>query len=313
MSLAAIVARRLLWTIPLLLGIIFVTFAFLRAAGGSPFRPPEGYIAVPYSLERELVAYYRLDDPFPVQYLTYVKNVATLNFGPSLTNRYVSVDDVIRNSFPVTAELVLLAAACAVPLGILLGLVAALRRTTAVDVAATSFATLLLVVPIFFVSFVLSRYVVFDWRLVPAGWDGWRSKVLPTLTLALAPAGYIARLIRAQVVETLQEDYVRTARAKGLRAGRVIVVHVLRNSLGPFFAAAVPMLALLITGALFVERDFRVPGASIVFLEAARTRDYPMLLGVTVALATVVLAVNLVADVLLAAIDPRLREGAPVR
>ena len=128
------------------------------------------------------------------------------------------------------------------------------------------------------------------------------------LRLSLAPAGYIARLVRASVVETLGEDYVRTAQAKGLRRSRVVVVHVLRNSLVPVLSAAVPMLALLITGAFFVEQYFGIPGASNAFLTAARVRDFPMLMGMTVVLAAIVLVVNLITDVVIALLDPRVLE-----
>jgi len=134
-------------------------------------------------------------------------------------------------------------------------------------------------------------------------------RILPSLALALAPAGYIARLVRSAVVETLNEDYVRTARAKGLYLKRILWVHVVRNSLVPLLSAAMPMLALLITGALFVEEFFGIPGAATTFLDAARTRDYPLLLGLTVGVATIVLAANLVADIILAVIDPRVRES----
>ena len=126
--------------------------------------------------------------------------------------------------------------------------------------------------------------------------------------LSLAPVGYIARLVRASVVETLGEDYIRTAQAKGLRRGRVVLVHVLRNSLVPVLSAAVPMLALLITGAFFVEEYFGIPGASNAFLTAARVRDFPMLMGLTVVLAAVVLVVNLITDVVIALLDPRVLE-----
>jgi ABC-type dipeptide/oligopeptide/nickel transport system permease component len=186
---------------------------------------------------------------------------------------------------------------------------AAVRRSSLVDYLATSAATVLLVVPVFFVSYVLSRYLALEWHAFPLGWDGWRAKLLPTFALGLAPAGYVARLVRGAVVETLQADYVRTARAKGLRTPRVVGMHVLRNSAVPLLSAAVPMIALLITGAFFVESYFGVPGASVAFLNAARARDYPMVLGLTVALAAVVLAANLLADVVLAVLDPRIRES----
>jgi ABC-type dipeptide/oligopeptide/nickel transport system permease component len=309
MSLGAFVLRRVLWSIPLLLLVMLLTFVLMRGAGGTPFEPPEGVPGLPAPKQRELTRFYHLDEPWFVEYGIYVKNVFTLHFGPSLVNRYQSVDAVVERGFPVTGQLVLLAAAWALPVGILLGVLAAVRRSSLVDYLATSAATVLLVVPVFFVSYVLSRYLALEWHLFPLGWEGWRAKLLPTFALGLAPAGYVARLVRGAVVETLQADYVRTARAKGLRAPRVIGLHVLRNSAVPLLSAAVPMIALLVTGALFVESYFGVPGASVAFVNAARAKDYPMVMGLTVALAAVVLAANLLADVVLALLDPRMREG----
>ncbi len=191
----------------------------------------------------------------------------------------------------------------------MLGLLAALKRGAKADTAATTASTILLVVPVFFVAWLLSRYPALEWHWFPLGWGTWEARLLPVLTLALAPAGYIARLVRAAVVETLGEDYVRTARAKGLRRDRIVLVHVLRNALVPVLSAVVPMLALLITGAFFVEEYFGVPGASGAFLDAARVRDFPMVMGLTVVLAAIVIALNLVTDIAIALLDPRTREA----
>jgi ABC-type dipeptide/oligopeptide/nickel transport system permease component len=307
-SLAAFVLRRLLWAIPLLLLVMLLTFVLMRGAGGTPFEPPEGVPGLPAPEQRELADFYNLDEPWFVEFGTYVRNVATLQFGPSLVNRSRSVDDAVVQGFPVTGELILLAAAWAIPAGILLGLFAAVRRSSALDHLATSTASILLVVPVFFVTYVLSRYLVYDWGVFPLGWDTWQGKVLPVFALGLAPAGYVARLTRAAAVETLQADYVRTARAKGLRRSRVVGLHVLRNSAVPILSAAPPMLALLVTGAFFVESAFAVPGVSAEFVQAARAKDYPMILGLTVVLTVLVLVVNLIADVLMATLDPRLQE-----
>ena len=309
MSLAGFVLRRVLVTIPLLLLVMLVTFALMRGSGGSPFKPPEGFSPVPKPYEQVLRDYYRLDDPWPVEFATYVEHVFTFDFGPSQVQRNLDVTTVIRHSFPITLELVLLASLLALPVGIGVGLLAATHRGSALDFAATSAASVAMVVPVFFFTYVFAHYLVGEWHVFPPGWDGAGTKVLPALALALAPAGYCARLIRAAAVETLDEDYVRTARAKGLRRGRIVGVHVLRNSLVPFLSAAMPMLALLITGAFFVETAFQIPGASSFFVTAALTRDYPLLMGLTVALAVVVLVANLVSDVLLAVVDPRIREG----
>ncbi|MGH3006546.1 MAG: ABC transporter permease [Gaiellaceae bacterium] len=302
------VVRRLLWTIPLLLGVMLVTYALMRGSGGSPFEPPEGYIGVPETYERFLREHYHLDEPWLVEFAYWVKSVFTFDFGPSLVLRNLNIESIVRNALPVTVELVLLSAAWAVPVGVALGVWAATHRARIVDFLATSTATLLLVVPVFFVAFALNRYLALEWHLFPRGWEGWQTKVLPCFALGLAPVGYVARLVRAAVVEALEEDYVRTARAKGLRWRRVVWVHVLRNSLAPFLSAAIPMIALLITGAFFVEEAFGIPGASSFFLEGARTRDYPIIMNLTAALAVIVLIANLISDVLLALVDPRIRE-----
>ena len=308
MSLARFAIRRLLWTVPLVLLVMLATFALLRGAGGDPFRPPPGFSGVPEAYQRELRDFYRLDEPWAVEFAIYVEHVFTLEFGPSLVQRGLLVDQVVEESFPITLELVLLAALWAVPLGVVLGLWAGTHRSAAADFLATSAATFVLVVPVFFVAFVLRRYLVSEWHLFPPGWDGWDSKLLPTFALGLAPVGYVARLVRGAVVETLAEDYVRAARARGLTRTRVVWVHVLRNSVTPLLAAAIPMFALLITGAFFVEAAFGVPGASSFFVDGARSRDFPLLLGLTAALSVVVLVANAISDILLAIVDPRVRE-----
>jgi ABC-type dipeptide/oligopeptide/nickel transport system permease component len=287
---------------------MLVTFALLRGAGGSPFEPPPGFARVPLPVQNELRRFYNLDEPWPIEFLTYVRNVATLDFGPSQVDRYTTVDQVVEQSLPVTVQLALLALLFAVPVGILLGLASAATTRRAADAAASSFATLLLVLPVFLFAQVASKWLVQEWGLVPGGWDEWRAKVVPALVLGLAPAGYTARLVRAAAVEALREPYVGTARAKGLRRPRIVFVHVLRNSLVPLLAASVPLLALLVTGAFFVEGPFGIPGASAWFLTAAQTRDYPMVMGLTVALTALVLVASLLADVAAAALDPRVRE-----
>ena len=303
---AAIVVRRVLWSIPLLLLVMLVNFALLRGMGGSPFRLEEGGVSP--ALQVQLETYYGLDDPWVVEFAHYVRNVATLDFGPSLVDRYTTVDQIVEERFPVSGELVLLACAWAVPLGVGLGLLGAFRRNTWADYVVTTLATAMLVVPVFLLAGVVATYFVRDWGIVADGWETRQAKVLPTLVLALAPAGYIARLVRAAAVETIQLDYVRTARAKGLRPARVVLLHVLPGSLGPFLSAAVPMLALLVTGTFFVESAFRIPGAAQYFVSAALQRDYPMVMGMTVALAAVVIAANLLADLARISLDPRLRE-----
>jgi ABC-type dipeptide/oligopeptide/nickel transport system permease component len=302
----AFVVRRLLWTIPLILVIMLVTFALMRGIGGSPFRLEFG--GVPVALRLRFEQYYGLKEPWFVEFWNYVKHVATFDFGPSLVDRYTTVDEVIKERFPVSMELAGLAALWAIPLGTGLGLVAALERNTRLDRVATVVATVILVVPVFFFADLAATNFVHKWHVVPAGWDSWKARIIPSLVLGLAPAGYVARLIRAAVVETLEQDYVRTARAKGLYQDRIVWFHVVPNSLTPFLSAAVPMLALIVTGAFFVESSFGIPGAAQYFVSAVKDRDYPMVMGLTVALAVIVIFANLAADVAAALIDRRIVE-----
>jgi ABC-type dipeptide/oligopeptide/nickel transport system permease component len=302
----AFVVRRLLWTVPLILVVMLVTFALMHGIGGSPFKLESG--GVPLALQLRFERYYGLNDPFLVQFWHYVQHVFTFDFGPSLVDRYTTVDEVIRERFPVSLELAALAAAWAIPVGVGMGVVAGLERNTRIDRITTIFATVILVVPVFLFADLAATNLVYKWDVVPAGWDSWQAKIVPAIVLGLAPAGYIARLVRAAVVETLEQDYVRTARAKGLYQDRIVWRHVVPNSLVPALSAAVPMLALLVTGAFFVESAFSIPGAAEYYVSAAKDRDYPMVMGLTVALAVIVIFANLAADVTAATLDRRLLE-----
>jgi ABC-type dipeptide/oligopeptide/nickel transport system permease component len=298
--------RRLLWTVPLILVVMLVTFALMRGIGGSPFELETG--GVPRALQLRFERFYHLDDPWFVEFWTYVKHVFSFEFGPSLVNRYVTVDQVIEERIPVSLQLAALAAAWAIPAGVGLGVLAGLGRNTRVDRITTVVSTLILVVPVFLFADLAATNLVYKWDVVPAGWDSWQAKIVPAIVLGLAPAGYIARLVRAAVVETLEQDYVRTARAKGLYQDRIVWRHVVPNSLVPALSAAVPMLALLVTGAFFVESAFSIPGAAEYYVSAAKDRDYPMVMGLTVVLAVIVIFANLAADVVAALLDRRILE-----
>lgn len=302
----AFVVRRLLWTVPLILVVMLVTFALMRGIGGSPFKLESG--GVPLALQLRFERFYHLDDPWFVEFWTYVKHVFSLDFGPSLVNRYVTVDQVIEERIPVSLQLAALAAAWAIPAGVGLGVLAGLGRNTRVDRITTVISTLILVVPVFLFADLAATNLVYKWGVAPAGWDSWQAKIVPAIVLGLAPAGYIARLVRAAVVETLEQDYVRTARAKGLYQDRIVWRHVVPNSLVPALSAAVPMLALLVTGAFFVEAAFGIPGAAEYYVTAAKDRDYPMVMGLTVVLAVIVIFANLAADVVAALLDRRVLE-----
>jgi ABC-type dipeptide/oligopeptide/nickel transport system permease component len=308
---AAFVVRRLLWTVPVILLVILFTFLMMRQIEGNPFRKTERN--VPASVQANLERKFNLDKPWYEQYALYVKGVFTFDLGPSLVLRNRDVNDIVAEHFPRSIELGLLALAFAVVLGIPLGVVSALRANTIFDYAAMFFSNVGFAVPSFLVATLLIYFFALEWRevfnLPTSGWTTWRHKVLPSVALGLAPMAYFARLVRGTMLETLQADYVRTAKAKGLRWRRVVLVHVLRNSLIPAVTAAGPLLGFLITGSFIVEFIFAIPGIGRYYITAVQARDYSVVMGLTVLLSVIVVVANMVVDILYGVLDPRTREA----
>ncbi|HEY7731824.1 MAG TPA: ABC transporter permease [Gaiellaceae bacterium] len=306
----ALVIRRLVWTIPVLLLVIFLTFVLMRQIEGNPFRTSER--AIPESIQRNLEAKFGLNDPWYVQYAKYVEGVATFDLGPSLTQRGQTVNEVVREHFPESLELGGLAFLFAIVVGIPLGVVAALRANTPTDYAAMVVSNLGFAVPSFLVATLLIYFVVVRWGVadIPtSGWTTWQSKILPVVALGLGPAAYFARLVRGSMLETLQQDYIRTAKAKGLPHRRVVLVHALRNSLIPAVTAAGPLLGFLITGSFVIEQIFAIPGIGRYYVTAVTGRDYSVVMGLTVLLAIIVIVANLVVDIVYGFLDPRTRDA----
>jgi ABC-type dipeptide/oligopeptide/nickel transport system permease component len=306
------VLRRLLWTIPVVLLVILLTFVLMRAIPGNPFRKTER--AVPEAIQRNLEAKFNLDEPWYVQYGLYVKGVFQWDFGPSLVLRGRNVNDIVAEQFPPSIELGLLAFAWAILIGVPAGIIAALRPNTFYDYGAMLFSNVGFAVPNFLVATLLIYFVALQWGLVPtSGWgDTWQwdaRKLLPSLALSLVPMAYFARLVRGTMLETMQQDYVRTARAKGLRWRRVVGLHVLRNSLIPVVTATAPLLGYIITGSFVIENIFAIPGIGRYYVTAVEARDYSVVMGLTVILSLIIIAANLVVDILYGILDPKTREA----
>jgi oligopeptide transport system permease protein len=262
----------------------------------------------PPAIRRNLEERYGLDLPWYRQYLNFLEGVFTFNYGPSLSFRNVQVNDILKEQAPRSMELGLLAFGWAVALGVPLGVLAALRPNSAFDYAARLLSNVGFALPNFLVA-VLLTYVLsvrLGW-LPTSGWEGWRSKILPPLTLGLLPMAYLMRLVRGAMLETLAEDYVRAARAKGLRRSRVVGVHALRNSLIPAVTTAGPLLGVMLTGSFVVEMIFSVPGIGRYYIASVLARDYTVVLAITVLLALLIVVVNLIVDCLYALLDPRAR------
>ena len=303
------VIRRVFWTIPVILLVILLTFVMMRQIKGNPFRTSER--AVPAEIQRNLERKFGLDRPWYVQYAKYVQGVVTFDLGPSLVLRNRDVNDIVRDHFRNSIELGLFAFLFALTFGIPLGVFSALKANTWVDYGAMFFSNVGFAVPSFLVATLFIYFFALQWDVgVPtSGWTTWQSKILPSIALGLAPMAYFARLVRGTMLETLQQDYIRTARAKGLRWRRVVLVHTLRNSLIPVVTAAGPLLGFLITGSFVIEEIFAIPGIGRYYVTAVSSRDYSVVMGLTVLLAIIVIVANLVVDILYFILDPRTREA----
>jgi oligopeptide transport system permease protein len=302
------VVRRVLWTVPIILLVIFMTFLMMKAIKGSPFRKSER--AVPPAVLANLNRKFGLDKPWYTQYYTYVKDVAKFDLGPSLVLRNQDVNGIVKEHFPVSAQLGGLAMLLAIIIGVPMGILSALRANRITDYILMLFANLGFAVPSFLVATLFIYFFAAKWGLFPTnGWDTWDSKVLPVVALSLGPLTYFARIVRGQMLETLQQDYVRTAKAKGLRWKRVVGVHVLRNSLIPAVTAAAPLLGYLVTGSFIIENIFAIPGIGRYYVTSVTGRDYSTVMGITVLLAILIIVANLVVDILYGYLDPRTREA----
>ena len=284
--------------------VITVTFFVMHAVPGGPF---VGEKAISKEAQAALEAKYGLDKPLMEQYWTYLRDIVTrFDFGPSLKQRGRMVIDIILDGMKTSAKLGVIAAVLAAIVGIVLGAVAAIRRNTALDKVIMVITTAFVSMPSFIMgSFLL---IVFSVRLgwVPANGASAGGLILPVITLALYPMSYITRLTRSSMLDVLGQDYIRTARAKGVSRWRIIFGHALKNSLIPVLTYFGPMLAYIVTGSMVVEQIFAVPGIGRQFVSSITNRDYTMIMGTTIFLAALIVVMNLVTDLLYKVVDPRI-------
>ncbi len=300
------IGLRTLQAIPVILVVITVTFFLVRAAPGGPFASEK---AVSPQVQAALEAQYKLDQPILQQYFSYLADLVRGDMGPSFRYPGRDVNELIFQGLPVTAELGFYALLIAVLLGAAAGVVAALKPNTLQDYVPMSLSMVGICMP----SFLLGPLLVLIFG-VWAGWlpvSGWGNaagdKVLPSITLGAMYAAYISRLSRSGMLEVMSQDYLRTARAKGLPERTVILRHALRGGLLPVVSYLGPAFAGLLSGSFVVETIFQIPGLGRFYVQAAFNRDYTMILGTTVFLSTLIVVFNLLSDVAAAWLNPRLR------
>ena len=299
------VLRRLLQAVPVLFVIITATFFMVRFVPGGPFTAEK---AIPPEILKNLEAHYGLDQPLWRQYLNYLGRVAHGDFGPSFKYANRTVNEIIGDKLPVSLELGGLALAVALGVGLTLGVLAAVRRNSWLDYFASSVGMLGICVPTFVLGPLLVLFFAIHLGWVNAsGWYDWTDRVLPALTLGLVYAAYLMRLTRGGMLEVLNQDYIRTARAKGASETRVVLRHALRGGLLPVVSFLGPAIAGILTGSFVIETIFQIPGLGREFVNSAFNRDYTLVLGTVILYAALIVGCNLVTDVVQVWLNPKLK------
>ncbi|HEX2622178.1 MAG TPA: ABC transporter permease [Phototrophicaceae bacterium] len=336
---AKFVARRILWMIMVLFVISLITFVLMRSVPGGPFTREK---ALPEATLKLLNEKYNLDAPFIEQYLDYVTDILVprvtygklkpstaqdylvvislpssmgdqaalrwMNFGPTYKSRSRSVNDIFRENLPISFQLGLAALAVAVAIGVPLGIISALKRNTFYDYFGMGTAIIGVSVPVIISAPLLQYIFGVQLKILPVtGWGDIQSAFLPALALGFVNAALIARLTRASLLQVLNEDFIRTARAKGLPERVVIIVHALKNSMIPVVTILGPLLAALVTGSFVVETIFGIPGMGRYFVTSITGRDYPVIMGTLLLYAFFLVVMNLFVDIAYAWLDPRIR------
>lgn len=284
--------------------VITITFFVMHAVPGGPF---VGEKATTPAVQAAMEAKYGLDKPVLEQYFTYLGDIVLrFDFGPSLKQRGRQVIDIIADGMKVSAKLGLIAAFGALVVGIVLGAVAALQRNKVIDKVIMVITTAFVSMPSFIAGALLLTIFAVSLHLLPANGAQKNGLILPVVTLGLYPMAYITRLTRSSMLDVLGQDYIRTARAKGVSGFKVIFGHALKNSLIPVITYFGPMLAYIVTGSIVVEQIFAVPGIGRAFVNSITGRDYPLIMGTTIILACLIIIMNLVSDLLYKIVDPRI-------
>ena len=301
----AYLVRRILWTIPVIFVVSSVTFLMMHAIPGGPFSAEK---ALPPEIIKNLEAKYHLDQPLWKQYVDYMWGFLRFDFGPSITYKTRTVNDILAQQWPATALLGLASFGIAIGFGIPLGMLSAVKQNTLVDYACMGLAMLGVSIP----NMALGPFLIWIFALklgwLPvARWGTPAHIILPAITLGTAYMARFARFTRASMLEVMREEYVQTARAKGLREAVVQVKHVFKNALIPVVTVAGPSFAGIITGSMIVEQIFAIPGIGRYYVVSVNNRDYPVVMTFTLIFALCIIVMNLIVDIIYAVLDPRIR------
>jgi len=300
------IVARLVSLVFVLFAVSLITFLLMHTVPGGPFDPTERRL--PEATQQAQLRKYGLDKPLWEQYVRYMWHALHLDFGVPFQSPTDSVISLIKRAWPITIKIGLLTIGLSYSLGIVLGFIAALRQNTWVDYLVTFGATLGLTVPNFVVAIWLVLILSVRFQLLPTGgWGSPKQYIMPVIAYSLAPMALVARYTRVSILEVLRADYVRTARAKGLSERRVLIAHVARNALIPLVTVIGPQIPNILTGSIFIESTFRIPGLGRFFVTSTFTRDYPMILALVLLVAALWGITYLITDILYTVLDPRIR------
>ena len=287
--------------------VITVTFFLMRAIPGGPFTDEK---AIPPQILTKVLERYHMNDPIHIQYFHYLQSLARFDLGPSFRYEGMSVNDLIRDSFPISLLIGSMAILIALGIGIPAGIVSALRRGGWQDKTAMVVATLGITIPNYVIATLMVYVFAYRLGIVTVGfWEGFSTAVLPAITLAGYPTAFISRLTRSSMLEVIQQDYIRTARSKGLRERTVVYIHALKNAVIPVVTYLGPLAAVILTGSFVVEHIYGVPGLGTFFVTSIQNRDYTTIMGVTVFYSALLVSLNLLVDICYGFIDPRIKLG----
>ena len=300
--------QRVLYAILALFVVVTVTFLFMHAIPGGPFQRDK---ALPEAVKKNIEARYKLDQPLHLQYLDYLSHLTRGDLGPSYKYRGQTVNDIIRERFPVSVELGSAAILIALLLGVPAGILAALYQNKLPDHLVMFFSTIGVAMPSFVIGTLLMYYLSYRWGLLPSSmWGSPKHVIMPAIALAGLPIAFIARITRSSFLEVLSQDYMKTAVAKGLSRLRILWVHGIKNAIIPVITYLGPLVAGVLTGSFIVENIFAVPGLGKHFVISIYNRDYTVILGVTVFYCALLICANLLVDLIYPLLDPRIQLGA---
>lgn len=286
--------------------IASLTFVIMKFIPGDPFASDADVL--PEEVVQNMRAKYNLDEPIPIQYVLYIKNLMMLDLGPSIQSETRSVNDIILSGFPASATLGIQSMIIAIVFGLFLGIIAALYHNRFLDYISMIIAIVGISVPSFILAPLLISYFSVKWGMLPvASWGTWQHSVLPSIALATTPLAVVARFMRSSMLEVMNQNYIKTADAKGLSSFKIILKHGIRNAILPVISFMGPLFVALITGTFVIEKIFAIPGIGKYFVDSIFNRDYPVIMGTTVFFSVILVFTLFLIDISYRFIDPRIK------